>query len=47
MIKYLEFEANGTTIRLCFTRMSEEDTWICQMDDETMDDIETIIDPDF
>lgn len=47
MIKYLEFNVNEVTIRLCFTRMSEEDTWICQMDDETMEDIDTLIDPDF
>jgi hypothetical protein len=47
MIKYLEFNVNEVTIRLCFTRMTEEDTWVCQMTDEIMNDIEEIIDPDF
>ena len=47
MIQYLEFNANEVTIRLCFTRMNEEDTWICQMDDETMQDLIQITDEDF
>ncbi len=47
MIEYLEFNVNKTKIRLCFTRMSEEDTWICQMDDETLEDIKMITDQDY
>lgn len=47
MIQYLEFNANGATIRLCFTRMTEDDTWICQMDNETMQDLIELTDEGF
>ena len=47
MIQYLEFNVNGATVRLCFTRMTEEDTWICQMTDEVMQDLIQLTDEDF
>lgn len=47
MIEYLEFEINGALIRLCFTRMSEDDNWICQMPDETLKDLQMITHKDF
>ena len=43
MIQHLEFEVGGAVITLCFTRMTEEDTWICQMPDTTMVDIQDIL----
>ena len=47
MIEYLEFEINGATVRLCFTRMTEDDNWVCQMSDETLKDLQMIVDKDF
>lgn len=43
MIQYLEFEVGEALIKLCFTRMTEEDTWVCQMPNETMVDIQDIL----
>ena len=47
MIQYLEFNVNGALIRMCFTRMTENDTWICQMSDEAMNDLIQLTDEDF
>ena len=47
MTEYLEFEINGTTVSLCFTRMSEEDNWHCFMSDETLKDLQMIVHKNF
>jgi hypothetical protein len=47
MIEYLELEINNAIIRLCFTRMTEEDNWFCQMPDETLKDLQMIVHKDF
>jgi hypothetical protein len=46
MVEFLEFEINGAAVRLCFTRMSEEDSWFCQMPDETLKDLQAIAQKD-
>jgi hypothetical protein len=48
MIKFVTMRLpEGIFVKLCFTRMTEEDTWMCQMDDDTMNDIQKIIGQDF
>ena len=46
MVEFLEFEINGAAVRLCFTRMSEEDNWHCFMPDETLKDLQMIVQKD-
>lgn len=44
MSKYITIQLpDGYFLKLLFTRMTEEDTWICQMDDSMMKDVQHII----
>jgi hypothetical protein len=44
MSKFVTFRLpNGHWAALLFTRMTEEDNWICQMPDETMQDLQKMI----
>lgn len=45
MIEFLEFEINGATVRLCFTRMGD-DSWFCRMPDEALKDLQAIAQKD-
>jgi len=48
VITYLTFRLpNGGMAKICFTRMTKEDTWVCQMPDETMQDLQTMLGQDF
>jgi hypothetical protein len=44
MTKYITvILPEGKMLRLLFTRMSEEDSWICQLHDDLMQDIQHTI----
>ena len=44
MSKYISLQLpEGHFLKLLFTRMTEDDTWICQMDDDMMKDIQKAI----
>jgi hypothetical protein len=44
MVTYLTFNLpNDYVVKLCFTRMTEEDQWFCQMSDEVMDDLQSLL----
>jgi hypothetical protein len=48
MITFLTFRLpDGGMAKLCFTKMHEEDNWICQMPSETMHDIQKMLGKDF
>lgn len=44
MIQYITINLpEGKLLRLMFTRMTEDDTWICQLDPELMESIQYTI----
>lgn len=48
MIKFVSMRLpEGTFLKLCFTRMTEHDAWVCQMDDDTMNAVQKVIGQDF
>jgi hypothetical protein len=48
MITYLTFRLpTGGIAKLCFTRMTDNDNWVCQVPEETMTDIQNILGQDF
>jgi hypothetical protein len=48
MITFLTFRLpNGGMAKLCFTRMSKDDSWVCQMPEETLTDIQHMLGQDF
>jgi hypothetical protein len=47
MIQYLEIIRGEALIKLCFTRMSEDDDWVCQLPNETLTDIQDILNGDY
>ena len=47
MSKYVTFRLpNGLWAKLLFTRMTTQDPWICQMDNEIMQDLQKLIGDD-
>jgi hypothetical protein len=47
MIKYITVKLpEGHFLKLVFTRMTEQDNWICQMEDSLMSDVQKIIGKD-
>ena len=44
MSKFVTFRLpNGLWAKLLFTRMTEQENWVCQMGDEVMQDIQKLI----
>lgn len=44
MIKYVTLVLpEGMMLKLCFTRMTNDDTWVCQMDDDLMKDVQHVL----
>jgi hypothetical protein len=44
MMKYITLRLpEGVCLKLLFTRMNENDTWVCQMDDDMMRDVQKVI----
>lgn len=44
MTKYITLRLpEGMCLKLLFTRMTEDDTWICQMDDDMMNAVQEVI----
>lgn len=44
MTKYITLRLpENVYLKLLFTRMHDDDTWICQMDDEMMQDVQKVI----
>ncbi len=44
MINYITLQLpEGKLLKLLFTRMTEDDTWVCQMDTEFMDAVQNVI----
>lgn len=44
MIKYITLPLpEGNCLKLLFTRMSDDDTWVCQMDHEMMQSVQKVI----
>jgi hypothetical protein len=48
MITHLTFRIpDNRIVSLCFTRLTEDDNWVCQMPNETMKDLQAILGKDF
>ncbi len=44
MTQYISLRLpEGHLLKLLFTRMHDDDTWICQMDNEMMKDVQKVI----
>lgn len=44
MSKYITITLpEGHFLKLLFTRMTEQDTWICQIDDDMMKDVQKVL----
>ncbi len=44
MTKYISLHLpEGRFLKLLFTRMNEDDSWVCQMDDEMMREVQKVI----